>query len=219
MLYENQCIAQFLALLGHTLGTKNLSLTMSMNLFQQTRLDPGLTDLQIGPSERLVMIEFKRSGNNDSEFKKRGLRGGVVARVANLRMQYKYLKNFREISVRSHWAGQCCVDPAGIPDAKFISYLDFLVPGLEKVYGPNLYQPYPSMQAFVDGLFDPKDNFLGVTQAEFNLYLNYLFTSAPSKYTSAAGSDLLLLVVTPAGVTWALTTVGAYLSPSVRNSR
>ncbi len=249
-LYENQTIGQFLALLGYKMGKDKLDMQCSINLLQQTKLDSGLADVQVGPKNRYVMVEFKRDDSNSSEKNKKGLRRSVNRRIENLKMlsPVKYA-GLRDISVRAHWAA---LGKSGVgisaPDACFTALLNFMVPGLEWAYRLDLHKNYSTMGAFIDDLFDPDDDFIGVDQLEFKSYLDYLFEDAdkavaaeaiadaaaaqakaaalgvlplapgpaPQGLQSAAAADWLIMKVSPQGVTWTLTTVGEYLSPSVK---
>lgn len=212
-LYENQHIGQFLIALGHEIGRRRLDVKCSANLLQQTPLDAPLADVHVGSDDRFVMIEFKREAGASTEFNKESIRADVVMRVSNLKMcstTYEYL---RSLSARCHWFAEG-VTSKDQPDAAFSAYLLLLEPKLTNAYGSDWVKQYDSISAFVKGLFDECDDFVGVTQSQFREYVDYLFRD--SKGVAPPNKDWLILKANKDGVTWSTTTITSYISPNIK---
>ena len=104
--YEQQIIGQFFMELGFELCKQGRDIKGLANLFQQTPVDPALSDFVGATDEVYFLIEFKREKDN-SERRKKGIREEIRFQLKNHFLAPLQGKNFDmscgRASAQCHW--------------------------------------------------------------------------------------------------------------------
>ncbi|WP_075255784.1 hypothetical protein [Herbaspirillum camelliae] len=181
-IYENVVIGNFLFGLGMALGARartNIQPPVSINLLQQTPLDPMLGDALLQGSRAMRILEFKRAENSSQ--KEASKRRALEAILGN-----KQWKPLAELSRQVHWY---------IESSHSVSKLDFTIcPYLDFEHRSHLVGP--TFQEMISNFADELSSDGPSRSALFKQYLNLLILTSKKQST---GSGAMIVFMSECG--------------------
>lgn len=159
-MYENTAIGIFIYLLGIETGKrvneKNINLETSVNLYQQTPLDPKLGDILAKWQGKFFILEFKRHKDELSEEKTKTTKLG-------LRTKIKSDPAFCQLSAKCHYLVWPHENFGQSPEMfSFENYASI-------VFGSKSENIF-CLNRFIRKIFDPKNDF-GLSKTDFETYV------------------------------------------------
>lgn len=181
--YENQVIGKFLFDFGYYVGDAKKKTAGTVNLFQQTPLDPALSDLLIGADSRFFLLEFKQKGKAASEARKKGIRSHVYRKLdtshyvpVTKSLKHSGYSYWAEVSRYCHYV--CISDPQS---SEFIPYTEHFFPGRLRSSRHKVFEYASNREFITHGIYGDSlkhlgayGNRAGLPRDQFKAYLRVI---------------------------------------------
>ncbi len=180
--YENVLIGNFLLSLGYYLGKKKCKKPVSVNLLQQTPLDPKFGDIFSGVNGKYAIIEFKRSSDAiEKELDKPARKKLIEKLTADRESSRELLK----LSLQAHFLGY------PIPNKLNEMCIEFQLPPYAIL--TKKFQTYPryTINTFFENLFTSAP--VGVNSCMIKKYIKLLAKCAGS--TKPVGGGIITVIM------------------------